>query len=380
LLLAVWQPALEKVKQERDIYQRKMGTKKLQPWDWRYYTELIRKQEYNLNEDSLRPYFAVENVKDAAFMCAQKLYGLSFQKSEKIPVYDSNVVVYEVIDNEKVIAILYMDFYTRPSKGSGAWMTEFRVQHQTKKGENVIPLISLVFNFPPPTAQQPSLLNFDETETLFHEFGHALHGMLSKCRYASLAGTAVPRDFVEFPSQFMENWARNKDVMKMYAKHYQTGEPIPDNLIQQIEKARNYGQGFINTELIAASLLDMDYHTMETVPDFSPNDFEKAAMHRYGLIEEVLPRYKSQYFKHIFTSAMGYSAGYYAYTWSAVLEADAFELFKQNGLFDTKTAQSFRKNILEKGNTCDLMQCYIAFRGKEPDIHPLLKNRGLENE
>jgi peptidyl-dipeptidase Dcp len=378
LLKAVWKPALEKVKQERDLYRKHAGKESLQPWDWRYYTERIRKQQYDLNEDSIRPYFAVENVRDAAFMVSEKLYGLTFKANPSIPVYDQDVVVYEVMENQNVIAILYMDFYARPSKGSGAWMTEFRTQCQTKDGKDVIPVISLVFNFPAPLKDKPSLLNFDETETLFHEFGHALHGMLSKCRYASLAGTNVARDFVELPSQFMENWAKDKQVMKMYAKHYLTKEPISDALIVQIEKSSQYGQGFINAEIIAASLLDMDYHTISAMDaHFDPVLFEQADMNQYGLIPEVLPRYKSQYFKHIFASQTGYSAGYYAYTWSAVLEADAFEVFKEKGIFDKDAARLFRTCILETGNTSDLMKQYVAFRGKEPDIKPLLKKRGL---
>jgi peptidyl-dipeptidase Dcp len=378
LLTQVWNPALAKAKEEAAMYQKAAGKNKLEPWDWRYYTEKIRKEKYDLNEDSLRPYFSLPNVQEGAFMVANKLYGLSFKQNKDIPVYDKDAVAYEVIDNDKVIGILYLDYYTRPSKSSGAWMTEFRGQYRKQNGENVIPVISIVLNCPNPVGEAPSLLNFDETETFFHEFGHALHGLLSNCQYKSLAGTNVPRDFVELPSQVMENWANHPDVMKMYAKHYITGEIIPQKWIDKIEKAGNYGQGFINTELIAASLLDMDYHTLTNADNINPLDFEAKTMEKYGLIPEIISRYKSPYFKHIFTSAMGYSAGYYAYTWSAVLDADAFEAFKENGLFDPKTALAFRKNVLERGNTEDLMTLYIKFRGKSPNIEPLLKNRGLK--
>jgi peptidyl-dipeptidase Dcp len=378
LLLQVWNPALAKAKEEAALYQKLAGKQKLEPWDWRYYTEKIRKEHYDLDEDSLRPYFSLSDVQEGAYMVANKLYGLTFKQNNDIPVYDKGVVVYEVIDKDKVIGILYLDYYTRPSKSSGAWMTEFRGQYKKRQGENVIPLISLVFNFPNPTASTPSLLNFDETETFFHEFGHSLHGLLSDCQYKSLAGTNVSRDFVELPSQVMENWASHPDVMKMYAKHYITGEIIPSELIDKIEKAGNYGQGFINTELIAASLLDMDYHTLTDAANLDPMSFEQNTMKKYGLIPEIISRYRSPYFKHIFTSAMGYSAGYYSYTWAAVLDADAFEAFKENGLFDQKTAQSFRTNVLERGNTDDPMILYTNFRGKSPSIDPLLRNRGLK--
>ncbi|MDR2834603.1 MAG: M3 family metallopeptidase [Bacteroidales bacterium] len=377
LLIKVWEPSVKKADEERKMYQQKAGTEKIQPYDWSYYAEIIRNEKYNLNEDSIKQYFSLDNVKNAVFTCAEKLYGLTFVENPKLPTYDTQAVAYEVKNNNEIIAILYMDFYVRPSKSSGAWMTEFRSQHQTQDGKNVIPIVSLVLNFPNPTANTPSLLNFDETETLFHEFGHALHGMLSKCRYNSIAGTNVPRDFVEFPSQFNENFATDKEVLKTYAKHYITGEIIPDVLIDQIEKAENFGQGFMNTELIAASLLDMDYHCMTEIKTFNPNEFENAAMQKYGLISEIIPRYKSQYFKHIFTSTFGYSAGYYSYTWAAVIEADAFELFKEKGIFNKETADSFRKNILEIGNTDNLMTRYKTFRGQEPEVYPLLKKRGL---
>ena len=279
------------------------------------------------------------------------------------------------MDGNQVIGILYMDFFPRASKRSGAWMTEFRGQQVNQKGENVIPIIQVVCNFTKPTGDKPSLLNFDESETLFHEFGHALHGLLSKCHYPSLAGTNVPRDFVELPSQIMENWCRNPQVMKTYAKHYQTGESIPDELIEKIAAAQTYGQGFINTELLAASLLDMDYHSIAVKQSIEPNQFEAMHLNAIGLIPEIISRYKSSYFQHIFTT--GYDAGYYSYTWTAILDHDAFAAFVESGdLFNPELAKKFR-HILESGNTEDPMQMYINFRGKEPSVTPLLKDRGL---
>ncbi|MGI6292293.1 MAG: M3 family metallopeptidase [Bacteroidales bacterium] len=381
LLQKVWNPALAKAKEELEEYQQLANKEKpkfdIKPWDWRYYTEKVRKAKYELNDEVIRPYFKLENVRDGIFMICKELYGLTFKENADIPTYDPEAVAYEVIDNGNVIGILYMDYFTRSSKRSGAWMTEFRGQHKTKDNENVIPIISLVLNFSRPTADMPCLLNFDETETFFHEFGHGLHGLLSNCKYRSLAGTNVTRDFVELPSQIMENWARHPEVLKLYAKHYISGESIPDELIKKIEAAGNYGQGFINTELIAASFLDMDYHVLENPTISDPIAFENEALAKYGLIPEIISRYRSPYFQHIFTSSTGYSAGYYSYTWSAVLDADAFEVFKQNGLFDKATATSFRKNILEKGNTEDPALLYKAFRKQEPSIEPLLRNRGL---
>lgn len=378
LLLKVWYPALEKAKQELTMYQKKAGKEPIRPWDWRYYTELIRHEQFDLNQDSLSTFFPVNKVLEGAFMVANRLYDLNFVETKELPVYDKDVVVYKVERNNEMIGILYMDFYTRSSKASGAWMTEFRGQYRTLEGENKIPVISVVYNFPNPVGDKPSLLTIDEVQTLFHEFGHSLHGLLSQCQYKSLAGTNVSRDFVELPSQVMENWSTSPEILRMYAKHYITGEVIPEAFIEKMQKVGTYGQGFDNVELIAASLLDMDYHSIEEIEDINPTEFEAACMQKYGLIDEIIPRYKSPYFKHIFTSAFGYSAGYYGYTWSAVLDADAFEAFKENGLFDKATADAFRTNILERGNTVDAMEAYVAFRGKEPDITPLLKRKGLQ--
>ena len=382
LLKQVWKPALAKAKEEASEYQglirKEGGNFDLQPWDWRYYAEKVRKAKYDLNDEEIRPYFQLEHVRDGVFMLANRLYGLSFKLNKDIPVYHPDAVAYEVYDADSVIGVLFLDYFTRESKRSGAWMTEFRSQCRTEDGQPVLPVISLVYNFPRPVGEHPSLLNFDEAETFFHEFGHAMHGLLSRCRYRSLGGTNVPRDFVELPSQIMENWASHPEMMRLYAQHYQTGDTIPEKLIAKIQAAATYGQGFMNTELIAASLLDMDYHTLSEVKaNFIPTSFEREVLNKYGLPSSIISRYHSQYFQHIFASASGYSAGYYSYTWSAVLDADAFSLFTEKGIFSREVADAFRKNILEKGNTEDPAVLYRNFRGQDPTILPLLRKRGL---
>ena len=379
-LNAIWGPALKVAKQERDIYQRMLEKDepgaKLQPWDWRYYAEKYRVEKYAIDDAEVRPYFALDSVREGAFMVANRLYGLTFTERTDLPTYDKEARCFEVKDGEQTIGILYMDFHPRASKRSGAWMTEFRGQHIDRQtGENVIPIIQVVCNFTKPTADKPSLLNFDESETLFHEFGHALHGLLSKCTYPSLAGTNVPRDFVELPSQVMENWCRHPQVMKLYAHHYQTGAPIPDALIQKIEAAQTYGQGFMTTELLAASLLDMDYYTIREQQHIDPVAFEEEHMQKIGLIPEIISRYRSPYFQHIFTT--GYDAGYYSYTWTAILDADAFEAFAESGdLFNPELAAKFR-HLLESGNTVEPMDLYRQFRGKDPSPKALLKRKGM---
>jgi peptidyl-dipeptidase Dcp len=375
----VWGPALKVAKQERDIYQKMLEKDvpgaKLQPWDWRYYAEKYRVEKYAIDDAEVRPYFCLDSVREGAFMVANKLYGLTFTERTDLPNYDKEARCFEVKDDKQTIGILYMDFHPRASKRSGAWMTEFRGQYRNQKGENIIPIIQVVCNFTKPTADKPSLLNFDESETLFHEFGHALHGLLSKCTYPSLAGTNVPRDFVELPSQIMENWCRHPQVMKMYAKHYKTGEPIPDALIKKIEAAATYGQGFATVETLAASLLDMDYYTMKETRHIDPVQFEEQAMKKIGLIPEIISRYHSPYFQHVFTT--GYDAGYYSYTWTAILDADAFEAFTESGdLFNPELAKKFR-HLLESGNTVEPMELYRAFRGKDPSPKALLKRKGM---
>lgn len=389
-LMDLWKPALKKAEQERDEYQKMLAAdfndkevaskfniqnSKLEPWDWRFYCERLRAERYSLDEGLIRPFFPLEKVREGAFNVANKLYGITFRENDKLPKYHPEAIGYEVLDGDKVIAILYMDFFPRESKRSGAWMTNFHEQYVDRDGNNVIPIISMVCNFTKPTKDKPSLLNFDQSETLFHEFGHCLHGILSQCHYRSLSGTNVPRDFVEMPSQVMENWCRHPQVMKEYAKHYQTGEAIPDSLIAKIEAAATYGQGFINTELLAASLLDMDYHSITKPTKIVLPNFEDQAMAKIGLIPEIISRYKSCYFQHIFSG--GYSAGYYSYTWTAILDADAFEAFRESGdLYNPTLAKKFRF-LLSHGNTIDPMKMYVDFRGKQPSVEPLKRNRGL---
>jgi len=379
LLIQMWKPSLNKAKQEAAEYQKMIDREgenfDLQPYDWRFYAEKLRKEKYDLNETEISAYFSLENVKNGAFMVSEKLIGITFVPNKNLPIYYPEVEAFDVKQGDKVIAILYMDYYPRESKRSGAWMTNFREQWYTKEGENIIPIVSLVLNSAKPTADAPALLTFDQTETFFHEFGHGLHGMLANCQYRSLSGTNVARDFVELPSQIMENWASEPEVMKMYAKHYKTGEIIPDHLIEKIQAAATYGQGFSNTELLAASFLDMDYYTITKPAKIEFPQFEDAAMSKIGLIPQIISRYKTPYFQHIFSG--GYSSGYYSYTWAAVLDADAFEAFKETDIFDPATAKSFRENILEKGNTEDPMKLYTDFRGREPSIKALLVRRGL---
>ena len=379
-LMDIWGPALKVAKQERDLYQKMLEKDepgaKLQPWDWRYYAEKYRAEKYAIDDAEVRPYFSLDSVREGAFMVANKLYGLTFKERGDLPTYDKEARCFEVMEGDSTVGILYMDFHPRASKRSGAWMTEFRGQHRDRKtGENVMPIIQVVCNFTKPTADAPSLLNFDESETLFHEFGHALHGLLSKCTYPSIAGTNVPRDFVELPSQVMENWCRHPQVMKMYAHHYQTGEAIPDALIKKIAAAQTYGQGFMTTELLAASLLDMDYYSITEKQTIDPVAFEEEHMKKIGLIPEIISRYRSPYFQHIFTT--GYDAGYYSYTWTAILDADAFEAFAESGdLFNPELAAKFR-HLLESGNTVEPMELYRQFRGKDPSPKALLKRKGM---
>ncbi len=379
LLDKLWQPALNKAQQEAAQMEEYMGRQgkrfALQPYDWRFYAEKIRKEKFDLDENELKPYFSLEEVQHGVFTVVNKLFGLSFTARKDIPSYHPDAIPYEVKDADgSLVGILYMDFFPRASKRGGAWMTSFRDQ-KMENGKRIPPVISIVCNFTPPSGETPSLLTYDEVTTFFHEFGHALHGLLSNVNYISLAGTNVPTDFVELPSQIMENWAAEPEVLKLFAKHYKTGEVIPDALIKKIKNAGTYGQGFATTEYLAASLLDMDYHTISEPLKTGVDAFEKSSMQSKGLIEEIIPRYRSTYFNHIFSG--GYSAGYYSYIWSEVLDSDAFEAFKGKGLFDQNTATLFRKQILERGGTADPMQMYKNFRGKEPDIKPLLKKRGL---
>lgn len=379
LLTDLWKPAIKKSQAEAQEIQAFIKTEggnfTLAPYDWRYYAEKIRKQKYDLDENEIKQYFSLENVHQGVFGTVQKLFGLTFHERKDLPVYHPEVKAYEVKDaDESLVGILYMDFHPRASKRGGAWMTSYSDQ-KMKDGKRIPPVISIVCNFTKPTGDTPALLTYDEVSTYFHEFGHALHGLLSNVNYNSLAGTNVPTDFVELPSQIMENWAAEPEVLKSFAKHHKTGEVMPDALIQKIKNAGTYGQGFATTEYLAASLLDMDYHTQTQVMEGNVQDFEKQRMSSRGLTDQIIPRYRSTYFNHIFSG--GYSSGYYSYIWSEVLDSDAFEAFKSKGLFDKETAMAFRKNILERGGSADPMELYRRFRGAEPTIAPLLKKRGL---
>jgi peptidyl-dipeptidase Dcp len=381
LLMKVWNPAIARAKEEaadmQKMINREGGNFSLESWDWWYYAEKVRKEKFALDEKQLRPYFKLDNVLQGAFYTAGKLYGLTFTRLENMPLYQADCKAYEVKDADgSLIGILYTDFYTRSSKKGGAWMNNYREQFHMADGQDIRPVVSMTCNFPKPVGNDPSLLSYDDVGTLFHEFGHCLHGLLSKCTYQTISGTNVSRDFVELPSQIMEHWASEPEVMKVYARHYQTGETIPEELIGKITKSGKFNQGFATSEFIAAAILDMDFHTIRKAGEIDVNAFEKNAMDRIGLISAIIPRYRSTYFAHAFS--WGYSAGYYAYTWAEVLDADAFEAFKETGdIFNQEIAKSFRTNVLEKGDTDEPMKLYINFRGKEPGIEPLLKNRGL---
>lgn len=379
LLNDVWSYALPQAKKEAAELQAMIYAEgnsfKLESWDWWYYTEKLREQKYALNEEEIRPYFKMENVREGIFEVANRLYGLSFKKLDNPPVYHPEVEAYEVFDKDgSHLAVFYTDYFPREGKNAGAWMSSFRSQ-QIKNGENIRPLIYNVGNFTRPSGSKPALLTLDEVETTFHEFGHALHGMLSNVTYVGLSGTSVSRDFVELPSQIYEHWAFHPDVLKLYAKHYETGEVIPDELIEKIDAASKFNMGFITTEFVAAALLDMDYHTLTEIKDIDVRQFEINAMKKAGLIDEIIPRYRSTYFSHVFSG--GYSAGYYAYMWAEVLDSDAFQPFAEKGVFDKETADSFRENILSKGNSDDAMTLYKKYRGAEPDPVYLLRNRGF---
>ena len=382
LLSDLWKPALEIAKTEAADIQKMMAKEGIkgavQPYDWRYYTEKIRKKRFDLDEEELKPYFSLENVRKGVFQVTEKLYGIQFKALTDVPKYHEDATVWEVTEKDGThLGVLYMDFHPRESKRGGAWMTSYRNQ-KTVDGKRDAPVISIVCNFTKPSANAPALLTFDEVTTFFHEFGHALHGLLSDVTYRSLAGTSVPRDFVELPSQIMENWAAEPEVLNMYAKHYKTDEVIPEALVNKLKKAGTFDQGFITTEYLAASLLDLEYHSQTKDITVDANAFEKAAMTKIGLIESIIPRYRSTYFSHIFSG--GYSSGYYSYIWSGVLDTDAFEAFKTTTLFNPEKAKLFRENVLEKGGTEDPMVLYKRFRGAEPSIEPLLRKRGLDTK
>ena len=386
-LAGIMAPAVEKAKEEIADMQVVMDEdikagllpegSVIEPWDWAYYTEKVRMAKYALDEEQTKPYFQMENVRQGVFDLTTKLFGLQYEKLEDIPVYHEDVEGFKVTDADgSLIGVILTDYFPRSTKRGGAWMTNFVNQEVLADGTEVRPVIVNVGNFAKPTEDKPSLLSLDNVETLFHEYGHALHGLLTQCTYKSVSGTSVARDFVELPSQIMENWAFQKDVLKDYARHYETGEVIPDSLVNKILAAETFNQGFMTTELAAASILDLKWHMLESMEGVEPEAFEAQACKEMGLIDEIIPRYRSTYFAHIFSG--GYSAGYYSYLWAEVLDKDAFELFKQEGIFDKETSMSFRRNVLEKGGSDEPMDLYRRFRGADPDPAALLRARGLK--
>ena len=388
-LAGIMAPAVEKAKEEIVDMQAVMDEdikaglipagSKIEPWDWAYYAERVRKAKYALDEEQTKPYFKMENVRAGVFETAHRLFGLNFEQLENIPVYHPDVEGFKVTDADgSYIGILLTDYFPRSTKRGGAWMNNM-VNQEVIDGEDIRPVIVNVGNFSKPTEDKPSLLTLDEVETMFHEFGHALHGLLSQCSYKSVSGTSVARDFVELPSQIMENWAFQPEVLASYARHFETGEIIPAELISKIEDAGTFNLGFMTTELAAASILDLKWHMLSELPDEVENSFvesfEDRACKDMGLIDEIIPRYRSTYFAHIFSG--GYSAGYYSYLWAEVLDKDAVELFMQKGIFDNETSMSFRRNILEKGGSDEPMDLYRKFRGADPDPGALTRARGL---
>ena len=384
-LAGIMAPAVEKAKAEIVDMQAIMDEdikagllpegSKIEPWDWAYYAEKVRKAKYALDEEQTKPYFKMENVRQGVFDLTTKLFGLQYEKLENIPAYHPDVEGFKVTDADgSLVGVILTDYFPRSTKRGGAWMTNFVNQEVNAEGVDIRPVIVNVGNFAKPTADKPSLLTLDQVETLFHEYGHALHGLLSQCKYKSVSGTSVARDFVELPSQIMENWAFQKEVLAEYARHYETCEVIPDELVQKIMAAETFNQGFMTTELAAASILDLKWHMLDAVPA-DVEAFEADACLGMGLIDEIIPRYRSTYFAHIFSG--GYSAGYYSYLWAEVLDKDAFELFKEKGILDKETAMSFRRNVLEKGGSEEPMTLYKEFRGADPDPAALLRARGL---
>jgi peptidyl-dipeptidase Dcp len=352
------------------------GGFKLQPWDWQYYSEQVRKAKYDLDESQIMPYFELNSVlQNGVFYAANKLYGLTFKERHDIPVYHPDVRTFEVFDADgSPLALFYFDYFKRDNKSGGAWMNSF-VGQSGLLGTK--PVVSNVANFTKPAPGQPALLSFDDVTTMFHEFGHALHGMFSEVEYPTVAGTRVPRDFVEFPSQFNEHWALEPTVFANYAKHYQSGAPMPQALVEKIKKARTFNQGFATTEYLAASLLDFAWHTLPPgAPQQDVDSFETEALKRYHVnLPEIPPRYRTSYFAHIWGS--GYASGYYAYLWSEVLDDDAYAWFAENGGMTRANGQRFREMILSRGGTQDVGALYRAFRGRDPSVEPLLEQRGL---
>ena len=380
LLNQVWTPAIAKAQEElADIKAEiKKDGKDFEPagWDWRYYADRAKKAKYDFDENLIRPYLKLENVRDGMFLFANKLYGVTFTAIDSIPLPHPDAIAFECKDKDgSHLGVLYFDFFPRESKRGGAWCGQYRGQTY-KDGKKVAPVVTIVCNFTKPSAGQPALLTADEAETMFHEFGHALHNLFRDVHYYGVS--SVPRDFVELPSQVNEHWVFEPEMLKEYAKHYETGEIIPAELVDRLTQSGKYGQGFATAEYLAASLLDMDFHTMKEIPaDFNVMDFEQKTLAERGLPSQIPSRYRTTYFNH--TMGGGYTAGYYSYLWSEVLDADAFDAFKETGnIFNTEVAAKFRTYVLTPGGIDDAMQMYVNFRGKEPNIDPLLKNRGLK--
>ncbi len=378
-LMKIWEPAIKVAKKEvaelQKFADKEEKKVKLQPWDMSYYSEKLKREKFNLDDEMLRPYFKLENVIDGLFLVVNKLYGLKFDERKDIAIYHPDVRVFEVKEaNGKHIGIIYTDYFPRDSKRSGAWANSFRSQSNIN-GDFLTPVVYNTCNFSKPTEDLPSLLKLEEVSTLYHEFGHALHALLSNLTYPSLSGTNVAWDFVELPSQIMEHWVTEPEVLKLFAKHYKTNEVIPNDLIEKIKNAEKFNQGYATTSYLTASLLDMDYHSITEETPIDIEKFEKKLAERIGVLPEIGVRYRSTFFQHIF--AGGYSAGYYSYIWAEVLDSDAFEAFKEKGIFDQKTASAFRNNILSRGGSEDPMELYVKFRGKKPSADALLKKRGL---
>lgn len=373
-------PAVETARREakdiQDLIDQQKGGFKVEPWDWNFYAEQVRKAKFDLDESEIKPYFEITTVLEkGVFFAAEKFYGLTFKKRTDLPVYHPDVVTYEVFDHDgKSIAIYYLDFYTRDSKNGGAWMSNF-VEQSYLLGTK--PVIVNCYNYQKPAPGKPSLISYDDVSTIFHEFGHSIHGMFASQKYPSLSGTNVPRDFVEFPSQINEHWALDPVVLKNYAVHYETKQPIPQALVDKIKKASTFNQGYMTTELVSAAELDMDWHTVSNDSQFIPVlDFEKQSLASHGFnLATVPPRYHTPYFAHIWGG--GYSAGYYAYLWSETLDNDAWEWISKNGGLTRENGDRFRKYILSVGNSVDLNQAFRDFTGHDPDIKPLLRNRGF---
>jgi peptidyl-dipeptidase Dcp len=375
LLDNLWEKAIPVAKNEvaemQQIIDKEGGKFKLEPYDWWYYAEKLRKEKYDLNDSELRPYFKLENVRDGVFTVANKLFGISLIPIGGLPRPHPDAQPFEVKDADgSHLGVLYMDFFPRESKQQGAWCGSYRSYHIVNR-KGVTPVVTVVYNFTRPNGDLPALLSVEEASTLYHEFGHALDALFNKSTYNQ---TNIAWDFVELPSQLMEHWATEPEVLNMYAKHYKTNEPIPADLVQKIKNSGYFNQGFETVEYLAASLLDMKYHTLEAPANVDVQSFEKEYFNKIGLIPEIISRYRSTYFLHM---AGGYDSGYYSYIWAAVLDNDAFEAFKEKGIFDKATATSYRKNILEKNGTMDAMKMFVNFRGREPVIEPLLKHRGL---